>query len=138
MVASPVKAVAIRMPEKVSTVTRTYFNFIKSEIRVLSICHSWLGISPWGLIPLCGTGRNLGQVFTIWHEHSLKISNYCLKLLLFWWCKEWNCLANCSCKAYNLPGIQICCGIASLRDPGNPVGALKCTIKLRNSTYFLN
>ena len=91
LVAFLVRAVATRKPEKVSIVTCAYFIFLKSEIWV-SICNNWLSISPQELTPLCGTGRNWGhweQVFTIWHAHSLKIPNYYLKPLLFWWWKEW-------------------------------------------------
>lgn len=93
-----VKVVATRKPEKISIVTCTYFISLKSEIWV-SICN-WLSISPQELTPSCVTGRNWGhweQVFTISHAHSLKIPNYSLQTLLFWWCKEWDYMANCSC-----------------------------------------
>ena len=99
LIATALKGEAIRKPKEVSIITCAYFIFLKSEIWV-SICNNWLSISPQELTPLYGTGRNWGhweQVFTIWHAHSLKIPNYYLKPLLFWWCKEWDYMANCTC-----------------------------------------
>ena len=61
LVASPVKTVATGKLEKVSVVTCTYFNFPKSEIWVTSIRDNLLGMSPRGLTPLCGTGKNWGH-----------------------------------------------------------------------------
>ena len=89
----------LRKPERVSIVTGTYFSFLKSDMWMTFICNSWLGLSPQGLTPLCVIGRNWGhweQVFTIWYAYFLKIPNYCLKPLLFQWCKGWDCTANCS------------------------------------------